>query len=242
MVLLDVAANHRLRAAVSPPRNPVPSDTGTGPNLQYSDASNCRFAARGGGPTSARKRRLPTCLGHIHLSTFAPEKPTRRDVILTTTRQGRHAVVPCMSAHRSDTPAFRRRSEPTWAVLVEPLSPGGYPPPTEKCLRKKQPGNSTAKPNNTPRVRRTSGSPVAGSLALPRSAPSLRRSSCRARMNPPPLLPRQDASPSRRSRPTSSWWVGGRPAPRRPCRPHGRAPMRCWSRLVRNANRHRADA
>ena len=65
--------------------------------------------------------------GHIHLSTFAPEKPTRRDVILTTTRQGRHAVVPCMSAHRSDTPAFRRRSEPTWAVLVEPLSPGGYP-------------------------------------------------------------------------------------------------------------------
>ena len=56
----------------------------------HSDASNRRFAVpRGGRPTSARKRRLPSRLGHIHLSIFAREQPASRSIIPTTARRVR---------------------------------------------------------------------------------------------------------------------------------------------------------
>ncbi len=101
----DVPSNDRLRGAVSPPRNPIRSDTGTRPNLQYSDASNRRFATRGGRPPSARKRRLPDCVGHTHLSTIGPQQPTRCDIILATTRRYMlPALVLCVGASQSDTP------------------------------------------------------------------------------------------------------------------------------------------
>jgi hypothetical protein len=41
---------------------------------------------------------------HIHASTFGSEKPTCRAIVLMTARQGLHAVVLCLGAHRSDTP------------------------------------------------------------------------------------------------------------------------------------------
>ena len=41
--------------------------------------------------------------GHIHLSTFSPEQPTRRAIILTTTRKILQAVVLCVGVGLSDT-------------------------------------------------------------------------------------------------------------------------------------------
>ena len=50
--------------------------------------------------------------GHIHLSTFGRQQPTRRDIILTTNRQILPAVVLCVGVRRSDTPnAFVADSE-----------------------------------------------------------------------------------------------------------------------------------
>ena len=49
------------------------------------------------------ERILLARLGHIHLSTFDPEQPTRRAIILTTPRLGLHTVVLCVGVRVGPT-------------------------------------------------------------------------------------------------------------------------------------------